>query len=258
MEILRSLLIWFNALFALNVNAVKCLMPRYIFPDPSTFEYPEWVRIGQYMYRADGVVAFGTPLTIENVTEAYRRGIFPWYTEGIPLPWHCPERRAILEFDDLKIPRSLERERRKGDLTFTIDKDFPSLIHQCALSYRPGQGGTWITPEFEEVYCQLHDKGMAHSVEAWDKAGDLVGGLYGVDAGGVFCGESMFYKTPNASKLALLFLIDHLRSSGSTWLDAQVMTPHFEALGAIEIDREDFLDRLASTQSQILKLFGVD
>jgi leucyl/phenylalanyl-tRNA--protein transferase len=115
--------------------------------------------------------------------------------------------------------------------------------------------GTWITSDFEAVYNELHREGMAHSVEVWNPAGDLVGGLYGIDAGGVFCGESMFYKEPNASKLALLFLIDHLASRGSTWLDAQVMTPHMNALGAREISRKDFLTRLRQTQDLKLALF---
>jgi len=227
-----------------------------VFPDPRTFEYPEWVSIGNYLFRSHDVVSFGTKLTVENVREAYLKGIFPWYTEGIPLPWHCPEERAILEFSELKVPRSLEKERRKGRLTFTIDKDFSSVIHECSLAYRPGQRGTWITSEFEKVFTKLHGEGMAHSVEVWDMNDDLVGGLYGVDAGGVFCGESMFYKVPNASKLALLFLIDHLRSRGATWLDSQVMTPHFEALGAKDIGREEFLDRLKKTQKLGLELFG--
>lgn len=233
-------------------------MPLQVFPDPRTFEYPEWVSIGDYLFRSHDIVSFGTPLNVENVSEAYLKGIFPWYTEGIPLPWHCPEQRAILEFDNLQIPRSLEKARRKNDLTFTIDQDFRSVIHECSLARRPGQRGTWITPEFETVFTELHNDGMAHSVEAWDKNGNLVGGLYGVDARGVFCGESMFFKVPNASKLALLFLIDHLKSRGSTWLDSQVMTPHLEALGAKEIDRVDFLDRLAYAQSQNLRLFKVD
>jgi leucyl/phenylalanyl-tRNA--protein transferase len=226
-----------------------------MFPDPRTFEYPEWVEIGEYLFRSHDVISFGTPLTVENVREAYLKGIFPWNTDGIPLPWHCPEERAILVFDDLRIPRSLEKARRKGDLTFTIDEDFGGVMRECALAYRPGQRGTWITPEFEIVYGELHMQGMAHSVEAWDAEEKLVGGLYGVDAGGVFCGESMFYKTANASKLALLFLLDHLRVRGSTWLDSQVMTPHFEALGAKEIERGDFLDKLRETQDLNLKLF---
>lgn len=117
-------------------------------------------------------------------------------------------------------------------------------------------GSTWITADFIRVYCEVHRTGMAHSVEAWDSNGDLAGGLYGVDAGGVFCGESMFYKRPNASKLALLFLIDHLRERGATWLDVQVMTPHMEALGAKEIARADFLAKLEATQRRRIVLFG--
>ena len=225
------------------------------FPDPRTYRYPEWVSIGDYLFRSHDVVAFGTKLTVENVREAYQSGIFPWYTEGIALPWHCPEQRAILEFADLNIPRSLERSRRKNSLTFTIDKDFRAVIRECSLAFRPGQRGTWITTEFEKVFTQLHDEGMAHSVEGWNENGKLVGGLYGIDAGGVFCGESMFYKVPNASKLALLFLIEHLRSRGATWLDSQVMTPHLEALGAKEINRGDFLDKLKATQKLKLKIF---
>lgn len=226
-----------------------------VFPDPGTFEYPEWVAIGDYVFRSHDIVSFGTPLTVENVREAYLKGIFPWYTEGIPLPWHCPEQRAILEFSDLRVPRSLARARRNSELTFTIDKDFPAVIHECSLANRAGQLGTWITPDFERVFTELHTEGMAHSVEAWATGGNLVGGLYGVDAGGVFCGESMFFKTPNASKLALLFLVDHLKSRGSTWLDSQVMTPHLNALGAKEIDRDEFLDKLKETQKFSLKLF---
>ena len=237
------------------LSVVKQTMPIDTFPDPRTFDYPDWVEIGEYLFRSHDVVSFGTPLTVENVREAYLKGIFPWNTDGIPLPWHCPEERAILEFADLRAPKSLEKTRRKTNLTFSIDKDFCGVMHECALAYRPGQLGTWITPEFEAVYGELHNQGMAHSVEAWDYDGKLVGGLYGVDAGGVFCGESMFYKVPNASKLALLFLIDHLRSRGSTWLDSHVMTPHFEALGAKEIDRADFLDKLKETQGLNLKLF---
>ncbi|MFN0278792.1 MAG: leucyl/phenylalanyl-tRNA--protein transferase [Pyrinomonadaceae bacterium] len=226
-----------------------------VFPDPRTFDYPEWVSIGDYIFRSHDVVSFGTELTVENVREAYLNGIFPWYTEGVPLPWHCPEQRAILEFSDLKIPRSLEKERRKDHLKFTIDKDFRAVIRECSLANRPGQRGTWITKEFEHVFTQLHDEGITHSVEVWDTDDNLVGGLYGVDAGGVFCGESMFYKAPNASKLALLFLIEYLRSHGSKWLDSQVMTPHFKVLGAKEINREEFLFKLRETQRMSIELF---
>jgi len=227
-----------------------------LFPDPQNHDFPEWLLVGEYFYYAKDVVSFGTQLTAETVAEAYRKGIFPWYTKGVPLPWHCPQQRAVLDFGRLHIPRSLRKERQKGPYLFTIDNDFRSVIKACAAVKRPDQGGTWITAKFIDVYCELHETGMAHSVEAWDSDGKLVGGLYGVDAGGVFCGESMFHIAPNASKLALLFLIDHMEGRGATWLDAQVMTPHLEALGAIDISRGDFLDRLKETQSRNLSLFS--
>jgi leucyl/phenylalanyl-tRNA--protein transferase len=225
------------------------------FPDPQTHLFPEWVLFEDYFYYAKDVVSFGDPLTLENLQDAYRKGIFPWHMDGVPLPWYCPERRAILDFNDLHVSRSLAKEQRKGRYTFTIDKDFQAVIRECSLSPREGQKGTWITSEFIEVFTGLHEMGVAHSVEAWDAEGNLAGGLYGVDAGGVFCGESMFYRQPNASKLALLFLIDHLRSRGSDWLDAQVMTPHMRALGAREVRRNAFVHRLKETQSLGLNLF---
>ena len=230
-------------------------MSKIDLPDPRTFEYARWAVYGQYMYPASGVVHFGGKVTVENLRNAYRMGIFPWYTPRIPLPWHCPDPRAILDFSDISIPRSLAKVRRRGELTFSIDRDFAGVIRECSLAYRPGQSGTWITREFESAYIELHQAGMAHSVEAWDAEGNLAGGLYGVDAGGVFCGESMFYKVPNASKLALLYLVDELKKRGATWLDVQVMTPHLEALGARDIDRNEFLDRLRDTQNLGLNIF---
>lgn len=231
-------------------------MSPQIFPDPRTYEFPEWVLYGEYFYKAEDIISFGEPLTVETVKEAYGKGIFPWYIEGIPLPWFCPKKRAILDFADLHIGRSLGKERRKSRFTFSIDKDFHEVIHACAESRRDGQsGGTWIKEDFIRVYGEMHNEGIVHSVEAWDANGNLAGGLYGVDAAGVFCGESMFFRQPNASKLALLFLIDHLKSRGSTWLDAQVMTDHMKALGSKDIDRADFLYKLKETQSLNLRLF---
>jgi leucyl/phenylalanyl-tRNA--protein transferase len=231
-------------------------MSAQIFPDPRTYDFPEWVLYGEYFYKADDIISFGEPLTVESVKEAYQKGIFPWYIEDIPLPWFCPKKRAVLNFADLHVGRSLARERRKSRFTFTIDKDFSGVIRGCAESRRQGQnGGTWITDDFIRVYGELHREGIVHSVEAWDADGKLAGGLYGVDAGGVFCGESMFFREPNASKLALLFLIGRLSSRGSTWLDAQVMTDHMKALGAKDIDRGEFLDKLKETESLELRLF---
>lgn len=225
------------------------------FPDPVKHDFPEWLAHGEFLYHARDVISFGDELKIENLIEAYTKGVFPWHMKGVPLPWFCPEKRAILEFSELHIPRSLDKGRRKGLLEFTIDKAFPAVIKECSLATRNGQKGTWITDEFIERYTELFDLGHVHSIEAWDENGELAGGLYGVDASGVFCGESMFFKKPNASKLALLFLIDHLRIRGSTWLDNQVMTPHFKAFGAKEIDRKDFLRKLKETQGLELKLF---
>lgn len=226
------------------------------FPDPTTYEFPEWVLFDEYFYFAKDVVSFGDELSVENLKEAYRRGIFPWHMDGVPLPWYCPNPRAILRFKDLHIPKSLEKERRKERYTYSIDGDFRSVITECSKAPRVGQKGTWITKDFVEAYTRFHSVGLAHSVEVWDADDALVGGLYGVDAGGVFCGESMFHTAPNTSKLALLHLIDHLKARGSTWLDAQVMTPHMRALGAKEISRKEFLRRLKETQGFELNLFG--
>jgi leucyl/phenylalanyl-tRNA--protein transferase len=225
------------------------------FPNPRFHQYTEWVLFGDYYYNARDIVGFGGGLSVENLRNAYRQGIFPWHIDNLPLPWFCPEHRAVLEFSELHIPRTLLKEWRKANFTFTIDKSFRQVIENCAKSNRSGESGTWITEDFIRSYCKFHEAGDAHSVEVWDFSGNLVGGLYGVDEGGVFCGESMFFKRSNASKLALLFLIEHLKTRGATWLDTQVMTPHFEVLGAKEIARAEFLDKLEESQKQNLKLF---
>lgn len=206
-------------------------------------------------YAPSDVVAMGEDLRIDTLREAYRKGIFPWPHDGLPLPWFSPRRRAVIVFDELHVGRSLRKAAKRAPFTFTIDRDFRSVIRACALAERPEQDGTWIAPAIITAYTRLHAAGDAHSVEAWDANGALAGGLYGVDAGGVFTGESMFHAQTDASKLALLFLIDRLRARGSTFLDCQVMTPHMEALGAREISRARFLDLLAETQAKGLKLF---
>lgn len=202
----------------------------------------------------DGIVAVGGRPEPELLAEAYARGIFPWPVEGYPLLWFSPPERAILFFDELHVPRSLARERRRTLLTFTIDRAFERVIHSCRAVVRAHEKGTWITREMVRGYCEFHLAGRAHSVEAWE-GGELVGGLYGVDAGGAFAGESMFHLRPNASKLALLHLVEHLAARGLTWLDIQVMTPHMEALGARTVPREEFLTLLARARGSGLKLF---
>ena len=201
------------------------------------------------------VVGAGDDLSPETLIWAYAHGIFPWPITGYPLLWFCPPWRAVLDFDRLHVPQSLARARRHSALTFTIDTAFEQVIAACRRSPHPGQAGTWITPAMQVAYGALHRLGHAHSVEVWDSAGALAGGLYGVCVDGVFSGESMFHRSPNASKLALLFLCDHLQSRGLRWIDIQVTTPHLAALGALEIPRDAFLDRLNAEHSRRLVLF---
>lgn len=204
-----------------------------------------------------GLVALDYTLSAERLISAYRNGIFPW-PDGAPfnpIPWVCPARRAILEFGALHVPRNLRRSRRAlARLTFTVDRAFEPVIHACAAVPRPGQSGTWITPAMIGAYTDLHRRGLAHSIEAWDQAA-LVGGLYGVTAGGVFTGESMFHRLTDVSKLCVLHLVEHLQRQGATWIDIQQLTPHFALLGAREVSREEFLDRLRTEQQADRVLF---
>ena len=186
---------------------------------------------------------------------AYRQGIFPWPHTGLPLLWFNPDPRAVLDFEELHIPERLARRRKKLSLHFTIDTDFQRVIASCRTAPRPGQEGTWITPKMIRAFHELHLVGEAHSIEAWDEDNNLVAGLYGVTAGGVFSGESMFHTVSDASKLCVLFLIEHLRERGATWIDIQTMTPHFAMLGAKEISRSAYLARLTAVQEAPLPLF---
>ena len=213
----------------------------------SRFPDPRYVR--------GDIIAVGDDLSVDALRDAYRHGIFPWPHEDLPLPWFSPRRRAVIFFDELHVGRTLRRTQKRSGFTFTIDRNFPSVIKACSAAPRPGQDGTWIGPEMIAAYTRLHRAGDAHSVEVWDGE-EMIGGLYGIDAGGVFTGESMFHRRTGASKLALLFLIDHLRQRGATWLDCQVMTPHMKAIGAREIMRARFLDMLAQAQGVGASLFG--
>lgn len=204
-----------------------------------------------------GVVALDYLLTPERLLSAYRHGIFPWPdgTPGHPIPWVCPPRRAILEFSALHVPRNLRKAQRHAtEMRYTTDTAFPAVIASCAATPRPGQDGTWITPPMLAAYVELHRRGHAHSIEVW-QGETLVGGLYGVTAGGVFTGESMFHRIDNASKLAVLFLIEHLRMRGASWMDIQQLTPHFALLGAREVPRATFLTMLREEQNAQRDLF---
>jgi leucyl/phenylalanyl-tRNA--protein transferase len=201
-----------------------------------------------------GIVAIGGDLEPASLVLAYRQGIFPWPVEGLPLLWFSPAERGVLEFADLHLARSLVRERRRTTMCLSIDRAFPSVIRACARVRRRGQRGTWITPQIVRAYTRLHVLGIAHSVEAW-QGERLVGGVYGVDVDGAFAAESMFHLEPNASKLALWHLVEHLRARGLDWLDVQVLSPHLERLGAKEISREIFLEKLARTRARGAVLF---
>jgi leucyl/phenylalanyl-tRNA---protein transferase len=204
-----------------------------------------------------GLVALDYNLSPERLISAYRHGIFPWPDSSpfSPIPWVCPPRRAILEFEELHVPRNLRKSQRLlSRLRFTVDRAFQAVINACASAARPGQRGTWITPAMINAYIELHRRGHAHSVEAWDND-TLVGGLYGVTAAGVFTGESMFHRIDDASKLCVLHLIEHLRARGSTWIDIQQTTRHFALLGAREITRTEFLTRLAAERRRARTLF---
>lgn len=187
----------------------------------------------------DGLVAIGGDIRPERLLLAYRRGIFPWYDENYPICWWSPDPRAIFELDGLHISRRLQRSIRSGRFTVTVDRDFSGVIHGCA----DREEGTWIIPDMIAAYEKLHRLGHAHSIEAWH-GGELAGGIYGVAVGGLFAGESMFTRVRDASKVALAYLVDHLRQRGFELFDIQFVTEHTTRLGAVEIPREQYLARL--------------
>jgi leucyl/phenylalanyl-tRNA--protein transferase len=195
-------------------------------------------------------------LTVPNLLHAYRAGVFPW--PGDPkelIPWCCPFERGVLPFDRMTPGRTLQKAARKPGWSYSIDRAFPEVIAACASAPRSKDNRNWISPAVEAAYTALHHAGAAHSVEVWYD-GELAGGLYGVDAGGFFSGESMFHRRDNASKLAILFLRDFLLARGQGWLDIQQLTPHMERLGATEISRASFLTQLQQELASGRKLFG--
>ncbi len=192
----------------------------------------------------DGLLAIGGRLTVEWLIDAYSHGIFPWPAPGHPLLWWSPDPRAVLELDRLHVSRRLERTIRSRPFEVTLDRDFAGVMQGCATAQDRGRPNrTWITPAMLRAYQRLHDAGHAHSAEAWS-AGRLAGGVYGVALGGAFFAESMFYRVRDASKVALVHLVRHLRARGYELLDIQQLTPHTMRLGAIEIPRAEYLRRL--------------
>lgn len=184
------------------------------------------------------MVAVGGDLSIPRLLLAYRSGLFPWTAD--PVTWWSPDPRGIFELEAFHVPRSLARTLRKASFTVTFDQAFRETITACAQVRRPGG---WISPEFIVAYTALHEAGHAHSVECW-QGGQLVGGVYGVAVGGLFAGESMFHRVNDASKVALTHLVRHLRACGFTLFDTQMVTNATRQLGAIEVSRADYLNRL--------------
>ena len=192
---------------------------------------------------ADGLLAVGGDLTKERLLAAYRQGIFPWYEVGQPILWWCPNPRLVLFPEELKISRSLRKVLRKREFEIRFDSSFENVIKACA-DVRTKQGkGTWIIPEMQQAYTELHQEGYAHSVESWLN-GELVGGLYGISLGQCFFGESMFSTVSDSSKAALVALAEFSKQAGIKIIDCQMTTQHLLSLGAREIDRQAFLRKL--------------
>lgn len=192
----------------------------------------------------DGIIAVGGDLKPARLEEAYRRGIFPWYSEGLPILWHCPDPRFVLVPSELHVPKSLRKTLKRGDYEVRLDTDFEGVIDACAQTRRPGQRGTWITRDMRKAYVKLHELGLAHSAEAW-RDGELLGGLYGVSLGHVFYGESMFARADDASKVAFVTLVEWLRGWGVALIDCQQQTEHLARFGAVPWPRQKFIDTLA-------------
>jgi len=194
-------------------------------------------------YAVEGLLAVGGDLRPERLLLAYRSGIFPWYSEGQPILWHSPDPRMVLVPSQLEVPRSLRKTLRKGAYRVTLDTCFARVVSACASVKRPGQSGTWITPDMQAAYRELHRRGLAHSVEAWQDD-RLVGGLYGVSLGAAYFGESMFALAPDASKVAFVRLVEQLVRWDIALVDCQVYTRHLARFGAVEWSRKKYLAAL--------------
>ncbi|QSB26801.1 leucyl/phenylalanyl-tRNA--protein transferase [Flavobacterium sp. CLA17] len=193
----------------------------------------------------EGILAIGGDLSPERLQLAYKSGIFPWFNEGEPILWWSPDPRMVLFLDELNVSKSMRNILNRNQFKVSFNQNFKEVISNCQKIKRNDQDGTWISNEMIEAYCKLHESGIAKSVEVWQDE-VLVGGLYGIDLGNVFCGESMFSKVSNASKVAFIALVEHLRKNNYKLLDCQVYNPHLESLGCCEIDRSAFMSILKS------------
>lgn len=198
----------------------------------------------------DGLVAVGGDLRPERLLRAYRAGIFPWYGEGDPILWHSPDPRFVLPTDRLHVPRRLGRTMRSGRFRLTVDTRFDDVVAACASAPRPEQDGTWITPELRQAYGELHRRGYAHSIEAWAAEGELAGGVYGVSLGGAFFAESMFRRVADASKVALVRLVEQLHRWRIRLVDCQMEAEHLLRFGAEAWPRQRYLAALGRALEQ--------
>jgi leucyl/phenylalanyl-tRNA--protein transferase len=198
--------------------------------------------VSRALREPNGLLAAGGELSAERLVDAYRHGIFPWYSDDQPLLWWSPDPRMVLFPAELRVTRSLKKRLRRRDYEIHADTCFEQVMRACA-GPREGQDGTWITDDMIDAYCELHERGLAHSVETWI-GGELAGGLYGVALGHMFYGESMFTRATDASKLALVHLVSQLERRGFGMIDCQMKTPHLAAFGAREIPRSEFMRRL--------------
>ncbi len=213
-----------------------------------------WIRPGsaphfpppaQALREPNGLLALGGDLTPARLVEAYRHGIFPWYGPDEPILWWSPDPRCVFRTDGIHVSRRLRRQMRHSGWNLTIDCAFARVMQHCAAPRAGQRGGTWIVTDMLQAYRTLHERGHAHSIEVWDRD-QLVGGLYGVAVGCLFCGESMFSAVSGGSKMALVSLACLLRGWGFPLLDAQVGNPHLYRMGAVDLPRAEFLDRVAA------------
>lgn len=200
----------------------------------------------------DGIVAFSTAINCEMLIDAYSHGIFPWpFGEGEDyIPWCSPVERGVLMIEDFHIPHGTRRDMKKWNFNFAVDRNFEEVITSCAKAQRPDQDGTWITPAIIETYIKFHRLGYAHSFETYDADNNLVGGLYGISIGKIFCGESMFHHVSGASKFAFINMVEFLKNKGAVIIDTQMVTNATGAFGAKEIPREKYIE--------LLKKYGGD
>lgn len=193
----------------------------------------------------DGVLAIGGDLSPERLLLAYKSGIFPWFEPGDPILWWSPNPRMVLFLEELIVSKSMRNILNRKNFKVTFNQNFREVIAHCQNVKRNGQTGTWITNDMIEAYCNLNNLGIAKSVEVWQNE-ELVGGLYGIDLGTIFCGESMFSLVSNASKVAFIALVEQLKEKNYKLLDCQVYNPHLESLGCREIKRSEFIAILSN------------